>query len=257
MLFRSGPAYHHEIASIEYAEQLTGIPQNVLEKGVVNGAVEPYFLSGWYSLLTTVSPWYAEELTDPNNDNTAGLSRAFFENDMHIFGITNGIDFDKYDPTNPQKSLLPYAYDPGTGDLEGKFTARKNFVDFYSHCDSVDEIRTTSGLKPGIEQFGYIEEPNNETVYFSYHGRVVHQKGLDILAKAVPKVIKNCPNVRFVITGPLPPPRLLPVPQSYIGSAMGGSGLLAKGRSCLELNQQTCHLASGVQTFAYSCTTAA
>ena len=50
------------------------------------------------------------KFVDPNNKNTQGLSEAFFKNKVKIYGITNGIDFENYNPTDINKSHLPYSY---------------------------------------------------------------------------------------------------------------------------------------------------
>ena len=52
-----------------------------------------------------------------------------------------------------------------------------------------------------ISQYGYLEALDDKTVIFSYHGRLVHQKGLEVIEKAIPLCIKQNPNIRFVITG--------------------------------------------------------
>ena len=56
-------------------------------------------------------------------------------------------------------------------------------------------------LSEGLEQFGYLEKMQEDTVIFAYHGRLVHQKGLDILAAAMPLCLQQNSNIRFVITG--------------------------------------------------------
>ena len=42
---------------------------------------------------------------------------------------------------------------------------------------------------------------HNDTVIFAYHGRLVYQKGLDVLSEAMPLCLQNNSNIRFIITG--------------------------------------------------------
>ncbi len=194
-IHNGGPFYHHEIESVEKAAALTGLPESVLASGLNDGKVEPYLLASDCSLMTTVSPWYAEELTDPDNESTDGLSSGFARRGTVITGITNGIDYAKYDPTNTRRSLLPYAFNPEVSDLAGKLQCRDDFIRRYS----VDVSRESENSNP-LVQYGYITG-QDDAVYFSYHGRIAGQKGIDVLIKAIPLVLKACPQARFLITG--------------------------------------------------------
>ena len=200
-IHNAGPAYHHEINGIEKAKALTGLPYEILQQGLLNNSVEPYLLSAFYGKLTTVSPWYAKEVLDPNNKNTQGLSEAFFKNKVKIYGITNGIDFENYNPTDINKSHLPYSYNPENLSLEGKYQCRKGFFTYFASPISNNQNKAQEMLSEGLEQFGYLEKMQEDTVIFAYHGRLVHQKGLDILAAAMPLCLQQNSNIRFVITG--------------------------------------------------------
>ena len=197
----AGPAYHHEIENIEKAHKLTGIPKDILALGLVGEVVEPYLLASNFGKITTVSPWYANEITDPNNNDTQGLSKAFYDKKVQVFGITNGMDFEKYNPVYGEKSHLLFPYNPEKGDLEGKYKGRELFFnqfDITSLTEKKDLIEVDYSC---ISQHGYLESLDKETVVFSYHGRLVHQKGLEVFEKAIPLCIKQNPNIRFVITG--------------------------------------------------------
>ncbi|MBQ0165967.1 MAG: glycogen/starch synthase [Treponema sp.] len=195
-IHNAGPYYHHEIPSLERAEALTGLSESVLRKGSWNGAVEPYFLSGFYAMLTTVSPWYAEELTDPASENTAGLSQAFSSAGMKIYGVTNGIDYDRYNPEDIRISGLSFPFSPEKGDFEGKESIQREMVTMYQKA--TDRSLDTPHIPPDIKPHGYI---THGSVFFSFHGRLAFQKGIDILIQAVPAVLEAEPAARFVITG--------------------------------------------------------
>lgn len=200
-IHNAGPAYHHEFSSIKDAVTYTGLPIKVLEKGRRGNFVEPYLLAGFYSCLTTVSPWYADELMDPDDANTDGLSKLFSSRKIQIKGITNGIDYEKYNPENTAVSMLPFPFSPEKNIFVGKYKSRELFMDYYSRYDQNSRIKKSlRSITSGVDQFGFITaEP--DCVYFSYHGRVVHQKGIDIWAGAIPKTLEQCPYARFVITG--------------------------------------------------------
>ncbi len=118
-IHNAGAGYHQQIADIGRAEFLSGLPRGVLERGSLNGAVEPFLVAAEYARLTTVSPWYAEELTDPSDIHSGGLSAEFCRRGIGITGITNGIDYEKYNPENTEKSLLPAPFTHAQGVFEG------------------------------------------------------------------------------------------------------------------------------------------
>ena len=190
-IHNAGPGYHQQFNSIEEAYAYTGLPLPLLQTGLLNGQVEPFLVGASFAKLFTVSPWYAEELSDPKNNDTAGLSAAFFEKKIKIEGITNGIDFSRYTPTDKTISLLPYEFNPAVGKFKGKTLCRNFFL----------KTAKKGGFNiPGLECFGSVEnKPHN--IYFSYHGRIVHQKGLEILADAAEMLLERNPDCCFMIMG--------------------------------------------------------
>lgn len=195
-IHNAGPYYHHEISSLDKAKALTALDESVLLKGSWKGNVEPYFLAGFYSLLLTVSPWYADELNDPSSENTAGLSEAFASTGMKIYGITNGIDYNRYNPEDIRISGLSFPFSPLTGDFDGKESIQRELVNMYKKAS--DRSLDTPGIPPDIKPHGYITHGN---VFFSFHGRLAFQKGIDILINAIPAVLEAEPGARFVIAG--------------------------------------------------------
>ncbi|MFW5888147.1 MAG: glycogen synthase [Patescibacteria group bacterium] len=103
--------------------------------------------------VTTVSPTYAEEITD--SPQGAGLERVISQNKHKITGIVNGIDVKQYDPaTDP---ALHYNY--SLESIEGK---RKN--------------------KPKLqERLGLPRDENKLLVGFI--SRLVWQKGVDLIGE--------------------------------------------------------------------------
>jgi starch synthase len=190
-IHNAGPGYRQAIPGLERAQRVTGLPAYALQGALFAGNVEPFLLAAEYGTLTTVSPWYADELCDPAFDRfSEGLSSEFRKRGIAIVGITNGIDYHRYDPRDTGISLLPRAYDPISGDLAGKYACRRDFARWLSGSEQL----------PGIVKYGTIE-PGLNSVYFSYHGRIAWQKGLDTLEQAARVVLDHIDGARFVILG--------------------------------------------------------
>lgn len=189
-IHNAGPGYHHEFYGMESAMKLMELPYNSLVDGLCNGNVEPYLLACKYAKMTTVSPWYAQELLDKNNEFTGGLSVEFAKRSIEIVGITNGIDFFRYDPSDRKKSLLNYEYNPEKLELQGKYKERQTFLEKFSCYNELENL----------SQFGVIKADKN-TKLFSYHGRLVWQKGIEIFEKAVELVLNSVDNACFIVMG--------------------------------------------------------
>lgn len=187
----AGPGYRQSIPSGSVSAGLIGLDPAVLDKAVFKGNIEPFLLAAEYGILTTVSPWYADELSSSRyNTITDGLSGEFERRGIRIVGITNGIDYHKYEPSDIACSLLPFAFNPETGSLSGKYANRKYLLDTLTHFNGFS----------GMTCFGTLEhEPGS--VYFSYHGRIASQKGVDVLAKSAVSVLDSLPQARFIILG--------------------------------------------------------
>lgn len=194
-IHNAGPGYHHNFASVDGASYYSGLPREYLEKGLCNGSVEPFILSGMDACVTTVSPQYAREILEDKTD-TAGLAEAFRNRNISIVGITNGIDFSRYETFDVEKSQLPFAYNPLTLDLEGKYRGRNLFLKKYASKGSGE-------VPDCLTQYGYIDADGKEEdfVYVAYHGRVVHQKGIEVMCDAAEKILYKGLKVKFIFAG--------------------------------------------------------
>lgn len=196
-IHNAGPGYHHEYYSLDSAEYLTGLNRDILKKGLNEKSVEPFLLAAFYSCITTVSPWYAEEIMK-GTTQTQGLSEQYQKMGINIKGITNGIDSEKYLPENKNISLLPYEYNPCICQLEGKYKNREYFLEHYA---SENTFETNANE---IKKYGYISNKNNDSnkiTYISYHGRIVSQKGIDVLINAASLLMQENNNIRFIFMG--------------------------------------------------------
>lgn len=195
-IHNAGPAYHHNFASIGEAAWYTGLNENLLKSSLNDDKVEPFLLAyNSKAYLSTVSDEYAKELCNPvYSDETEGLAKIFYDKKIEIKGITNGIDYENYDPSNTEISKLPFTFNPQTLDLEGKKQCRKYFVQKVLSQREKYEGVTIYG------NFNNIENCNDE-IYIVYHGRVTGQKGLPVLLDAIPALLNNFSNIRFLIAG--------------------------------------------------------
>jgi starch synthase len=200
-IHNAGPAYHHSFETIDTALVYTGLPYNILYQALNGRSVEPFLIGCQFAHMTTVSPAYAEELLSPNSSNTGGLSAAFIKKGIGITGIINGIDYDRYDPADTEKSKLPYRFDPLHKDLTGKYKCRSYFLTIYSHT-------RTEKLQNGnmVKQYGVISDQQetkqeNNVVYISFHGRIVPQKGIDVFTAAARNLMAKYDFVRFIVMG--------------------------------------------------------
>ena len=202
-IHNAGPGYHHDFSSVEEAHHYTNLPKNLLEKGLNGTHVEPFLLSALNARITTVSPQYAQEILSGSTE-TAGLSECFKARHIEIEGITNGIEFSKYDPSDTKKSLLPYEFNPVKKDLVGKYKCRHFLLEEFATMPEEDGSKVHKDV-PVIEQCGHIETGSAsdpcEPVFIVYHGRIVRQKGIDILAASASKLLGDGELVRFIFIG--------------------------------------------------------
>ena len=194
-IHNAGPAYHHNFSSIGEAAWYTGLPEPELAGALNDFKVEPFLLAANAGAhITTVSEHYAKELIDPFNiDETEGLSPIFFNRYTNIKGITNGIDYERYNPVDMNESHLPFEFNPETGDLDGKFKCR-------DYC--VEQIQYSQ--IEGVKTYGKINvrpQEKDKQIFISYHGRITNQKGISVLIKAIPAILNNYESVKFIIAG--------------------------------------------------------
>ena len=193
-IHNAGPGYLQSFSDITFAHRITNLPENVLKKGRAfysDSSVEPFLLASYYSHLTTVSPWYAEELYDTSNQFCL-LARDFSQSGIKIEGITNGIDYDSYDPKNRDVSLLETVFSPCDGDFEGKRQLKNKFFEKINSCH--DRLL-------GLECCGNFSEIDENTICFVYQGRMVSQKGVEIFSDVADRMLAENRNVCFLVHG--------------------------------------------------------
>jgi len=105
--------------------------------------------------LNAVSRKYAEEILTP--DFGCGLDKVLYKRKGRLYGIMNGADYARWDPESDRLIKANYNAD----DLSGKAVCKKDLMD-------------SVGL-----------DLSSETPLLGYVGRLVHQKGMDLLKGAV------------------------------------------------------------------------
>jgi starch synthase len=111
------------------------------------------------TLLSTVSPTYAREIQTPAYGN--GLDGVLSGRSADLIGILNGIDMDEWNPA--QDRHLPATF--SAGDLTGK-----------AACKAALQREAGFAVRPDVPLFGVI-------------GRLTSQKGFDVLAHALDRVL--------------------------------------------------------------------
>jgi starch synthase len=212
----AGWGYHQEIHGLEFARQLTGLPERVLRLGLLEGTVDPLVLGPRFAPVNTVSERYAIEIASGQLDElTGGLGRAYRESGVRLEGITNGIDPQPYDPRNPEQAGLPFGFDPSRGDWEGKKRCRHHFLEQLargrpaapihpgflrsSRASAPREFPRDSGLE-GLHGYGSLET-GDQAPLFTFVGRLTGQKGVDVLVAAVSRLFGLRAPMRLLILG--------------------------------------------------------
>ena len=179
-IHNAGIGYHQEIWNMEFASRVTGLPETVLSQGLLDGCVDPLLLAGRYAALTTVSEQYARELyEEKDSEVSGGFGRMLRERGVHLRGITNGVDPAPFDPRRTESSGLPFAFDPSSGDWNGKWKCRQKLFEL---------LAPERGPDRTLPLFGFI-------------GRLTPQKGIDVLSGAISALFQRDADLAFVILG--------------------------------------------------------
>ena len=190
-IHNAGLGYHQEVADLDFARAITGLPEGVILSGRLNGSFDPFMAASAYAVLTTVSENYGRELQQTRDDaRTGGLGHALLEHGVSLAGITNGIDPASFDPTQPEQLGLVAGYDVRGGDFVGKKMCKATM------------LAQIAGNGPWyqVEQFGTLAVAP-EIPLFTFIGRFIAQKGVDILIQAVLELLPLELSSQFLVFG--------------------------------------------------------
>ncbi len=178
-IHNAGKGYHQEVWDPSFAGLLTGLPPQVIGKGLLNGTIDPFLLAGKYARLVTVSEQYAQELlAERDEEMSGGLGKALRDQGIPLSGITNGIDPSPWDPRSADAGI-PFRFDPSTGDLEGKKKSRQ-------------ALAARIGLPPDTASRGPL---------YAFVGRLTGQKGIDVLFHALETLLRTSEDRWFIVLG--------------------------------------------------------
>ncbi|MBO8130243.1 MAG: glycogen synthase [Candidatus Marinimicrobia bacterium] len=114
-------------------------------------------------LITTVSPTHAREIM-LSDEISSGMREIFVKHKKNLYGVLNGVDYEEWNP------------------------ARDNFI-YYKY--SINEIGFKNKNKEQfLSEFGFEKALINRPL-FGIVSRLVLQKGIDILIKAMPVVFES------------------------------------------------------------------
>jgi len=131
------------------------------------------FLKGaliYSDLINTVSPTYKKEIMG-SKIFSYGLEKVLKKRRNNVFSVLNGLNTRYWNPANDPYLKTPYSWPT---------VSRRN--------QSKTELQKVAGFpqNPQIPLLGFV-------------GRLDHQKGIDLLLKSAPKLLKN--NCQFVFLG--------------------------------------------------------
>ena len=167
-LFYQGMFDHRQVSELDFDDGKSRIgslfsdqlkKKNFMKRGII-----------YADAVNTVSESYAREILTPEYGE--GLDRLLLEVRSKLFGITNGLDYEDYDPeTDP---LVPKPYNFHTIDRRviNKRALQKEF-----------------GLPEGEQHF-----------VIGMVSRLTEQKGLDILLEALPSFLSEL-DAQFIVVG--------------------------------------------------------
>jgi starch synthase len=140
-------------------------------------------------IITTVSKTYSREIQTP--EYGYGLEGVLKKRSADLYGIVNGIDYETYDPLHDH--AIPQRY--GTSRLSGKAGCKKKLLELVNLPDRGDPL------------IGMVT-------------RLVDQKGMDILAEALPVIMSLGVQLVILGTGEAVYHRLLSDAASRYGDAL-------------------------------------
>ena len=162
----------HQGATDGGAMFITGLGQNHYNSGEFEhfGSLNLAKAGLWHStVLSTVSPTYAREIQTP--EYGCGLDGVLRSRSQDLFGILNGIDVDEWNP----------ATDPFIAE---NYTLSR--PDGKAACKAALQVEAGFPVDPTIPLFGTV-------------GRLTVQKGLDVLAHAMERILSW--NLQMVLLG--------------------------------------------------------
>jgi len=174
-IHNAGLGYHQEVADLEFARAITGLPEHVIDAAVLDGQFDPFLVAANYAVLNTVSENYARELQETMEDSRTGwLGHTLIERGLLLRGVTNGIDPAAFDPVAPERLGLVAPFNIVQGDLAGKYECKKDLLGNTHYLRQWEKV----------EQFGVLTN-DPEKPLFTFIGRLTEQKGVSVVLECM------------------------------------------------------------------------
>ena len=189
-IHNAGHGHHQEVRDLPFARAVTGLPDNLIQNNLLDGAFDPFLAASPYAVINTVSENYAKELREKDDDALTGwLGHRLMTRGIKLEGITNGFNPEDFDTTQPGQLWLAAAFNPETGDIAGKKICKQKLLDSLSQ-DCPKSVNCYGSLK------GEPDKP-----LFTLIGRLSPQKGVDILVPALETLMESDKEFGVLILG--------------------------------------------------------
>ncbi len=191
-IHNAGLGYHQEVADLPFAQAVTGLPSQVIKRGVLHGSFDPLLSAADYSRVNTVSENYARELRETDIDKLTGwLGHELLNRGIRLIGITNGIEPESFNPRTESQSIAA-AFTPGShaaGLIPGKRKCKEDIIQ-----------AVVQHSIPNVRQSGTLTVSSDQPL-FTFVGRFSAQKGIDKLLEALKKLLPIDPDFQILILG--------------------------------------------------------
>ena len=170
-IHNAGVGYHQDIQDLHFAQAVTGLPEQVINTGILGSVFDPFMVAAGYAMMNTVSENYALELRKTSEDARTGwLGHNLQQIGANLDGVTNGINPADFDTTKPKKLGLPASFDVAKGRLAGKRVCKEKLL----------RSLASRRKRARVEQFGRLSKSAGKPL-ITFVGRLTEQKGVDLL----------------------------------------------------------------------------
>lgn len=189
-IHNAGHGHHQEVGDLPFAHAICSLPYNLVYNNLLNSSFNPFLAASTFAVLNTVSENYARELRETDDDVLTGwLGHRLMARGIRLEGITNGFNPADFDTTKPKRLGLPAPYNPATRDLAGKKVCRQKLIQM------LPKQKTK-----GINCYGTLDSKGDQPL-FTLIGRLMAQKGVDILLGALDTLLQADKDFQVLILG--------------------------------------------------------